>query len=89
MRAEVQRTRAWKGREERRLGISELAARLGISGRTVSRWVAAGTFPAPSYVGLNRKWLLSEVEAWEAEHSGRPPELEQRLANLGHAQGAP
>ena len=65
-----------------RLGIAQLVARLGVSGRTVSRWCAVGTFPPFQYVGTHRKWLLRDVEAWEAEHCGPPPALEARLANL-------
>ena len=69
-------------REEWRLGIAQLAARLGVSGRTVSRWCVAGTFPPFHYIGTHRKWLLRDVEAWEAAHRGPPPELEARIANL-------
>ncbi len=76
--------------EPKRIGIAALAARLGVSGRTISRWCAAGTFPPCHYVGLNRKWLVGEVERWEAEHTGRPAALERRIANLaGVSQGAP
>jgi predicted DNA-binding transcriptional regulator AlpA len=71
--------------EDRRLGIAELAARLGVSGRTIGRWCVAGSFPRPSYIGLRRKWLLSDVETWEVGHTGRPAELERRVANLAVA----
>jgi len=75
---------------DRRLGISELAERLGVSGRTVTRWCAAGTFPPCHYVGVNRKWLLSEVVEWEAQNTGRPAQLDQRVRNLGtRTAGAP
>ncbi len=59
-----------------RIGIAELRTRLGVSGRTVSRWVAARTFPAPHYLGPNvRRWFLADVEAWEREQMARlaPP----------------
>jgi hypothetical protein len=39
-------------------------------------------------VGVNRKWWLHEIEAWEAQqNAGRPAALERRLLNLagGHA----
>jgi predicted DNA-binding transcriptional regulator AlpA len=80
-----------------RLGISDLCrreettrsvaspGRLGISSRTLSRWVADGTFPAPHYLGTQRKWWLAEVAAWEAEHTSRPEALDARTARLrGH-----
>lgn len=72
-----------------RLGIAQLSARLGVSGRTISRWCEAGTFPRSHYIGTHRKWFLCDVEAWEAEHAGPPPELAARVAVLRGAGEAP
>ena len=74
--------------EVQRVGIAQLRARLGVSGRTVSRWCAAGSFPRWHYIGGRRKWFLAEVEEWEALHAGPPPELEQRVAGLQAARVA-
>ncbi len=39
----------------------------GISDTTLWRWIRAGRFPAPVYTpGGHRRWLLSDIQAWEA-----------------------
>lgn len=81
MTAAVQRAHGAR-RGDRRLGIAELEVRLDVDRRTVARWVAAHRFPAPHHIGMARKWFESEVAAWEADNSRRPPELEQRIGNL-------
>ena len=57
-----------------RIGIAQLAARLGVDRSTIWRWYQAGTFPRPHYLGERRAWLLSDVEAWERERMARPSE---------------
>ncbi|MHB8876153.1 MAG: helix-turn-helix transcriptional regulator [Myxococcaceae bacterium] len=57
-----------------RLGVRELETRLGIDRSTIWRWYKAGKFPEPHYLGDRRLWLLSEIEAFEAERMARPPE---------------
>lgn len=41
---------------------------------TVGRWVEAGTFPAPIYVGRRRAWRVADIEGWvSAQSANRPP----------------
>jgi predicted DNA-binding transcriptional regulator AlpA len=56
---------------ERYVKRPEVAAAMGVSVKTVDRWVASGM---PSYTwGLRaRRFLLSEVEIWAAEREGAP-----------------
>jgi predicted DNA-binding transcriptional regulator AlpA len=49
-----------------RLGISELETRLGVTRRTIARWVAEGKLPRQHYVGSHRKWFETEIAAAEA-----------------------
>ena len=72
-----------------RIGIAELAARLGVDRSTIWRWYQTGRFPRPHYLGERRTWLLSDVEAWETETMARPRESRsstrnaERLRNRG------
>lgn len=50
----------------RRLGIRDLEVRTGRERSTIRRWIAAGKFPAPHFLGTRRCWLLSEIEQWES-----------------------
>jgi uncharacterized protein YdbL (DUF1318 family) len=45
----------------RRLSRQDLADRLGITTRTLSKRIDAGQVPQP----VNGKWLLSEIVEWE------------------------
>lgn len=47
-----------------RLGPSEIAILLGISERTLTRWVKQGRFPKPVTFGHARHWDEATVEAW-------------------------
>lgn len=84
VRAHVSRLNAATRREPargdaRRLGISEVSARLGINGRTVDKWTDAGRFPAPHYIAGMRRWHLHEVEDWErANSSDKGPGMKGR-----------
>ena len=49
---------------EPRLGPSEVAILLGISERTLTRWVQQGRFPKPFTFGRARHWEQATVEAW-------------------------
>lgn len=59
--------------EARRLvGIAEVERMLGVNRRTISRWLTAGRFPSPTWIGPRRAFYVDEVEAWIA--SQRKPE---------------
>ena len=45
--------------------IAALEGRLGVTRRTIDRWMDAGAFPRPTFHGDQRAWSLSEVVAWE------------------------
>jgi predicted DNA-binding transcriptional regulator AlpA len=45
---------------------AEVAAELGISQRSLERWVKRGQFPVPIKYGARRHWLRSVVDAWVA-----------------------
>jgi excisionase family DNA binding protein len=49
-----------------RLTPPEVAAMLGVSERTLSRWVQGGRFPRPVTYGRARHWEKSVVDAWMA-----------------------
>jgi predicted DNA-binding transcriptional regulator AlpA len=51
----------------RRLTVAQLEQRLGCTKQTVWRWYTKGDFPRPHYLGQNRVWFESEVEAWERQ----------------------
>jgi predicted DNA-binding transcriptional regulator AlpA len=47
--------------------------RYGFGRTKLWRDVKTGRFPAPRYLpGGQRRWLLAELLAWEAEHLGTP-----------------
>jgi excisionase family DNA binding protein len=50
--------------KEPRLGPSEVAILLGISERTLTRWVQQGRFPKPVTFGRARHWEKTTVQAW-------------------------
>jgi predicted DNA-binding transcriptional regulator AlpA len=66
----------------KRIGISELESRLGISRVTVRRWYLQGTFPPPEFIGERRSWRVEVIEKWEAERLARPPEARRRNTNI-------
>jgi predicted DNA-binding transcriptional regulator AlpA len=47
------------------LSVAEVAHMLGVSQRSLWKWVAAGTFPRPLKIGGSRaaRWLRSDIEA--------------------------
>ncbi len=53
-------------RKDRVLASTEVAAELGISERTLERWIKRGKFPEPVRFGVRRQWLRSAVDAWVA-----------------------
>lgn len=65
-----------------RIRIAALKRRLGVDGSTIGRWVRAGTFPRPHYIGNLRCWFESEIEAWEAQEMARPAEARRGARNL-------
>ena len=58
--------------KDRRIGIRLLSIRLNVSTRTVARWIESRAFPAPHYLGSNRAWWVSQVEAWEGAQAAQP-----------------
>ncbi len=66
----------------RRIGTRELVLRLGRTRMTIDRWIAAGRFPKPHYIGERRAWFLADVEAWEREQMARPREARRGARNL-------
>lgn len=65
---------------QRRIGIAEVRLRTNASTSTINRWVRAGTFPAPHYLGVRRCWLESEVTAWLESWAERRVAREERSA---------
>jgi excisionase family DNA binding protein len=64
-----------------RIGIRELAARLGVDRSTIWRWYRSGRFPLPHFVGERRAWFRSEVEAWECSQMAIPAEMRRSSRN--------
>lgn len=52
--------------KEHFLGGAEVAAELGVSERTLGRWVMRGRFPRPVKYGSRRHWTRGIVDAWIA-----------------------
>ncbi len=65
-----------------RVAVAWVLARLGVCRMTLDRWIKAGKFPAPHYLGEQRRWWLHEVQAWEAAEAARPPEARRRARPL-------
>lgn len=56
------------------LTAGQVIARERISETTLWRWVKAQRFPRPRYTpGGHRRFLLADVEAWEAQLPGARP----------------
>jgi predicted DNA-binding transcriptional regulator AlpA len=54
--------------------IAEIAEMLGVTKRTVYRYIERSDFPDPlGRVSAGPIWLRSEVEAWGKEHLPLPP----------------
>ncbi len=51
----------------RRLTVADLEQRLACTKQTIWRWYndPGVAFPKPHYLGQNRVWFESDVEAWE------------------------
>jgi predicted DNA-binding transcriptional regulator AlpA len=46
--------------------VGYVAARLGVSERTIARWVDQGLFPSPIRVGRGTFWTESDIAEWLA-----------------------
>jgi len=54
------------------LSDKQLGERYGVHRTAIWRWVREGGFPAPIQLSKGcTRWLLSEVEKWEAEKAAR------------------
>ena len=51
--------------DPRRLTVAQLEQRLACTKQTIWRWYTKGDFPKPHYLGQNRVWFETDVEAWE------------------------
>lgn len=50
------------------LDVNQVAARLRVSKDTIWRWKREGNFPkARKFSARATRWLLADIEAWEAE----------------------
>ncbi|MBI2939896.1 MAG: helix-turn-helix domain-containing protein [Chloroflexi bacterium] len=87
------------GREGRRfLGRREVAARLGVSPQTVTRWAQAGMLPCILTMGGQRRYPEREVEElvgrlWEHARTGgaevQVPQRRRREATGPHEEDRP
>jgi predicted DNA-binding transcriptional regulator AlpA len=52
-----------------RLPISAVAARYGVTNRSIDRWMRSDTlnFPVPIYINSRKYWSVSDLETWERE----------------------
>lgn len=64
------------------LGISDVEAAVNRNRTTLWRWVRAGKFPAPGYVGNRRVWRESVVRGWLEAELARATSPASRAANL-------
>ncbi len=54
-----------------------LRHKLGVSDMTLWRWLQAGTFPKPTYIGRRRFWRASVVAGWLSEREMASPPASQ------------
>jgi predicted DNA-binding transcriptional regulator AlpA len=59
-------------------GLSEIAEMLGVTKRTVQRYMARPDFPAPRvHLASGRVWVRADIAAWAKQRlplpTGRPP----------------
>lgn len=47
------------------LTIEAVAARVGVSSRTIHRWTRAGGFPKPNRVLGRNVWTTDSLDKWE------------------------
>ena len=52
--------------EARLLTLSDVKSRVGISGATIYRKMADGTFPKPAKVGARSLWPSPQIDEWIA-----------------------
>ena len=63
---------------ERLISRAELRHFVNASDMALWRWVRAGKFPNPVYIGARRYWLATSIEQWLAERH-RPREGGARI----------
>lgn len=67
------------------LGISELAAYLGVPAQRIYDWRLAGQGPRGYRIGRELKFPVSEVRRWLNEHAEPPPQRDE--PNASTAEG--
>lgn len=74
------------------IDAAEVMRRTGFSPATLHRKIAAGAFPAPTYVGRRKRWAASVIDDWfalVADAAGEmPADLARRADALHHARTA-
>jgi phage terminase Nu1 subunit (DNA packaging protein) len=74
---------------ERYVDAHELAALMGVSGRTVKRWVAQG-IPSETWgMSRTRRFLPSEAMKWARERTRMEVETPNRLGRRANATQSP
>jgi excisionase family DNA binding protein len=59
-----------------RLTITDVARILGVSERSVRRWVNQGKFPRPAMAGRLPRWSMVDIDDWERRSkNGKPCEV--------------
>jgi DNA-binding transcriptional MerR regulator len=51
-----------------RLSTSATARRLGVSIRSIDRWLAAGILPQPIRINKRKYWLVRDLEQFQRKH---------------------
>lgn len=59
----------------RLLGIAEIAQQLGVTIRSLRRWMARGAFPGPAFrlPGNRCRWTVAQLEGFLREHTSGVP----------------
>lgn len=67
---EVKKPKRQKASFQKYLRRREVAARYAVAPITVDRWTLQKRLPAPVMIGRTVRWILEELEAFDAKLSG-------------------
>lgn len=73
------------------MGVTAVAARIGLKYPSVLRWRSTGRLPEPDFVTARRRelWLAGTIERWlEASDLPQCPDCGARCLSLGRHRGA-